>query len=79
MAEGLTGRDFRDRTDPPNLGILTTRVPVEDVQALALDVQAKGYAIHRPVTSLTLPPYGEVDMLALKAPNGARIEFFEQK
>ncbi len=79
MAEGLTGRDFRDRAEPPNLGILTTRVPVEDVGALARDVQAKGYPIHRPVTSLSLPPYGTVDMLALKAPNGARIEFFTQK
>ena len=79
MAEGLTGRDFRDRAEPPNLGILTMRVPVDDVDALAREVQAKGYGIHRPVTSLTLPPYGDVDMLALKAPNGARIEFFEQK
>ena len=79
MAEGLTGRDFRDRAEPPNLGILTMRVPVDDVDALARRVDSKEYPIHVPVTALTLPPYGTVKMMALKAPNGARIEFFEQQ
>lgn len=78
-AEGLTGRDFRDRAEPPNLGVLTTRVPVDDIEAMARDIIAKGYPIHAPVTALTLPPYGPVKMMALKAPNGARIEFFEQQ
>lgn len=79
MSEGLTGRDFRDRAQPPNLGIVTTRVPVDDVDALAKEVDAKGYPIHMPVTAMTLPPYGPVKMMALKAPNGARIEFFTQQ
>ena len=79
MSENLTGRDFRDRAEPPNLGIVTMRVPVDDVDALARDVEAKGYPIHQPVTELTLPPYGPVKMMALKAPNGARIELFEQQ
>ena len=79
MAEGLTGRDFSDRAEPPNLGVLTTRVPIADVEALARDVAAKGYPIHVPVTALTLPPYGPVKMMALKAPNGARIELFEKQ
>lgn len=77
--EGMTGVDFSDRTEPPNLGVLTMRVPVDDVDALAKQVEAKGYPIHVPVTSLTLPPYGPVKIMALKAPNGARIEFFEQQ
>lgn len=79
ISEGLTGRDFRDRAEPPNLGIVTMRVPVDDVDALERDVKSKDYPIHVPVTGLTLPPYGPVKMLALKAPNGARIEFFEQQ
>lgn len=79
QAEGLTGRDFSDRAEPPNLGIVTMRVPVDDVDGLAADVAAKGYPIHEPVTALTLPPYGPVKMMALKAPNGARVELFTQQ
>lgn len=77
--EGMTGVDFSDRAEPPNLGILTMRVPVYDVDALAARAKTKGYPIHTPITQLTLPPYGPVKMMALKAPNGARIEFFEQQ
>lgn len=78
-AEGLTGRDFSDRTDPPNLGVLTTRVPVDDIEGLARRIEQKGYPIHAPISALSLPPYGPVKLMALKAPNGARIEFFEQQ
>lgn len=78
-AEGLTGRDFSDRTDPPNLGVLTTRVPVDDIEGLARRIEEKGYPIHAPISALSLPPYGPVKLMALKAPNGARIEFFEQQ
>jgi catechol 2,3-dioxygenase-like lactoylglutathione lyase family enzyme len=78
-AEGLAGRDFRARAEPPNLGVLTTRIPVGDIEGLARRVEEKGYPIHAPITALSLPPYGPVKMMALKAPNGARIEFFEQK
>ena len=79
MSEGLKGRDFRGQAEPPNLGILTMRVPVKNVRALERDVRAKDYSVYRPVTALNLPPYGAVEIMALKAPNGARIEFFTQQ
>ena len=79
MSEGLTGRDFSARAEPPNLGIIAVRVPVSDIDALARDVENFGYPIHESVTNLELPPYGHVKMMALKAPNGSRIEFFEQQ
>jgi catechol 2,3-dioxygenase-like lactoylglutathione lyase family enzyme len=77
--EGMTGVDFSGRAEPPNLGILTMRVPVDDLDALAARVKVKRYPIHVPTMQLTMPPYGPVKMMALKAPNGARIEFFEQQ
>ncbi|MDG2242645.1 MAG: hypothetical protein P8L66_04025 [Rhodospirillaceae bacterium] len=77
--EGMTGVDFSARAEPPNLGILTMRVPVKDIDALAAQVKTKKYPIHVPATQLTLPPYGPVKIMALKAPNGARVEFFEQQ
>ncbi|MFL2770850.1 MAG: VOC family protein [Rhodospirillaceae bacterium] len=79
MSEGLTGRDFGDRAKPPNLGIVAVRVPVNDIDVLVDDVESHGYPIHVHVTDLDLPPYGRVKMMALKAPNGSRIEFFEQQ
>jgi len=79
MTEGLEGRDFSFRTEPPNLGILTVRVPAPDLPAFAEGLAAKGMPLHAPITTLNLPPYGPVSILALKAPNGARIEFFAQK
>lgn len=81
-AEGLTGRDFTDRAEPPNLGILTMRVPLanrKEMDEMIRLVEAKRYPIHVPLTDLDLPPYGPVKMMALKAPNGARIEFFTQQ
>ncbi len=78
-AEGLTGRDFSERSDPPNLGVLTTRVPVDDIEGMARRIEEAGYPIHAPVSAFSLPPYGPVKIMALKAPNGARIEFFEQR
>ena len=79
MTEGLEGRDFSFRAEPPNLGILTVRVPVADLRTFAKGVEAKGVRLHAPITTINLPPYGPVSILALKAPNGARIEFFANK
>jgi hypothetical protein len=76
---GLDGRDFSDRAVAPNLGILTLRVPVPDLAAFEAAFTAKGGAIAVPARSVDLPPYGKVRALAIKAPNGARIEFFAQE
>ena len=72
---GLDGYDFSDRAHAPNLGLLTLRVPVPDLQAFmadAEDVFAGGPG------QMTLAPFGKVTAVVLKAPNGARIEFFQQ-
>ncbi|MDX2143816.1 MAG: hypothetical protein SFV19_10710 [Rhodospirillaceae bacterium] len=76
---GIVGRDFADRAEAPNLGILTLRVPVADLSAFATDFAAKGGVIAVPARDLDLAPYGKVKALAAVTPNGARIEFFENK
>lgn len=76
---GLDGRDFSDRAEAPNLGILTVRVPVPDLAAFEKDFVAKGGVVAVPAQNVDLPPYGKTRMLAIKAPNGARIEFFAQE
>jgi hypothetical protein len=76
---GLDGRDFSARAEPPNLGNLTLRVPMPDLKAFAAAFVKKGGAVAVPARTVALPPYGKVDILAIKAPNGARIEFFAAK
>jgi hypothetical protein len=73
---GLEGRDFSARAVPPNLGLLALRVPVADLKVFADDFTARGGVIATPRRTLALAPYGKVDILAVTAANGARIEFF---
>ncbi|MBP02949.1 MAG: hypothetical protein CMM25_09085 [Rhodospirillaceae bacterium] len=75
--EGLEGQRFEPFSDFPNLGIVAVRIPVDDLSALERSVMKTGYPIHSNTVSLFMEPYGEVSVLVLKAPNGARIEFFE--
>ena len=76
---GLEGRDFSGLADPPNFGNLALRVPVANLASFAADFRRKGGTIAMPAHRIDLPPYGPVDMLAIKAPNGARIEFFAKR
>jgi catechol 2,3-dioxygenase-like lactoylglutathione lyase family enzyme len=76
--KGIVGRDFSERTEPPNLGNLVLRVPVGDLAAFEQEFVRKGGTVAAPRTTLELEPYGKVAILSVKAPNGARIEFFSQ-
>ena len=73
---GMTGKDFSPRAEAPNRGLLALRVPVADLDRFAADFQARGGEISTAPRTLNLEPYGRVNILAIKAPNGARIEFF---
>jgi catechol 2,3-dioxygenase-like lactoylglutathione lyase family enzyme len=76
--EGITGRDFSDRAHPPNLGILTYRIHVRDLDAYAAEITARGVVLHRPIVRAILAPYGAVKMMVVRAPSGAWLEFFQQ-
>lgn len=76
--EGVVGRDFSDRTHPPNLGILTYRIHVRGLEAYAATLAARGVVLLRPIMPVNLAPYGPVKMMVVKAPSGAWLEFFEQ-
>ncbi|MEM9055807.1 MAG: VOC family protein, partial [Pseudomonadota bacterium] len=72
-----TGRDFSDRARPPNLGVLMLRYPVPDVEALAVYFERSGVTLAAPVTTVQMAPYGAVKTVAVQAPDGAWLEFFE--
>ena len=73
---GMTGKDFAEQARAPNRGILALRVPVPDLDAFAAEFTERGGEISMPAVSLDLQPYGRVKILAIRAPNGARIDFF---
>jgi catechol 2,3-dioxygenase-like lactoylglutathione lyase family enzyme len=73
--DGFAGRDFAARAVAPNLGILTLRVPVADATAHATTLMARGVELFVPPTRVALLAQGEVDLCAVRTPDGAIIEF----
>ncbi|MFN4144333.1 MAG: VOC family protein [Runella sp.] len=76
--EGLTGKDFSENATPPNLGILTLRFPVKDIDTYAKQLCDRMVALEIQPTTMHLKPYGKVKLMALQAPDGAWLEFFEE-
>lgn len=74
---GALGLDLGADARPPNFGMAALRFPVRGIAALAAHAQAMGIAPAVPLTTVTLAPWGEVRLLALRAPGGAWLEFVE--
>ena len=74
---GLSGRNFATRTDPPNRGIISHLFPVTDIKALATHLHSSEVTIVNPPTLLTLPPNGNVQIMTVRGPGGARLDFFQ--
>ncbi len=75
--DGLTGADFSARAVPPNLGLLALRFPVDNIKALEMHLYAHGVDIASPTAAIRLPYYQSRQLLAVRAPGGAWLEFFE--
>ncbi|MEM9839258.1 MAG: hypothetical protein AAF830_08895 [Pseudomonadota bacterium] len=76
--DGLDGADYADRCQAPNLGWLSVTYPVDDAALAASTIEARGYPILRQ-TQERRAPFGRVAVTAIKAPDGAVIEFVEQR
>ena len=76
-----TGYDFSDRVRPPNIGIASARLPVNDIDALADRIVTSGVALAARRQIVDMAPYGKVKMLAVRTPGGGQqwTEFFEPK
>ena len=75
--EGATGADFSATAVPPNRGILMLRFPVADMDALLHRFQDRGIQPVAGPASLELQPYGRLRAVAVRAPEGAWLEFLE--
>ena len=76
--EDYTGRDFSDRAVPPNLGNLMLRFPVPSVDKLVNYFAGAGVELEYAPITTRMPPYGNVKTMAVRAPDGAWLEFFEK-
>ncbi len=75
--DGATGADFSARAVPPNLGVLMLRFPVADIEEFEAHVQSEGIEIVMSPRTVSLVPYGDVSLMAVRGPDGVWIEFFE--
>ena len=74
---GLEGRDYADRCVAPNLGILAVRFEVDDADAAASLIAARGGRVDIPPRTFEVAPYGVLRALDVTTPDGAIIQFYE--
>ena len=77
--EGAMGNDFSSHAVPPNLGILMLRFPVSGIEKYASTLKSKGVLFEKPLAEQRIRPYGMVKAFAVRTPDGAWLEFFEEK
>lgn len=75
---GLDGQDYANRCHAPNLGILAVRYPVPDATAASALLQQRGATLDVPLQTVTIAPYGELQLFSVKAPDGANVQFYSQ-
>lgn len=75
---GAQGKNVSELASPPNLGIVTLRFPVDNLSALSKHLQQNNVKIVSRAT-LDLPPYEQVDMLAIRTPDLTWIEFYQER
>jgi hypothetical protein len=74
-----TGYDFSARANPPNLGIMTVRIPMTNIVALRDKLMAAKANMAADLQIVRLAPYGTVRSLAVRSPGGSGLwlELFE--
>lgn len=74
---GTGGLDWSQTCSPPNFGMAALRFPVKGIVALSEHLTRCDCVIPMPTTTTVLVPHGEVRLLAVQTPDGARLEFYE--
>ncbi len=75
---GCQGKETRDKAKPPNTGVLSLSLEVDDLaQATDIIIQAGGEMIDGPA-SLSHAPFGAMSLSTFFGPDGEVIEFFQR-
>jgi catechol 2,3-dioxygenase-like lactoylglutathione lyase family enzyme len=75
--DGLVGADHSALAAAPNLGILALRFPVADLDAYRRRLAGHGVEPVNGPSKLVVEPYGEVEIMTIRAPEGAWLEFYQ--
>lgn len=73
--DGLDGHDFADRCHAPNLGWLSVTYPVDDLDEVLVRLDETGWPLDVPAYRTTRGTFGALDILSIRSPDGATIEF----
>lgn len=73
----LDGRDYAERCNAPNLGILAVRFPVADTKDALYAIAERGGRIQLFASGVEIAPYGKLRMFTVKTPDGANVQFYE--
>jgi len=77
--DGLKGFDYAERCQAPNLGWLSVTYPVDSVSETKATIRARGWAIEQDIYKTHRPSFGSFEIVSIKAPDGAMIEFAESR
>lgn len=75
----IQGKHFGDRCIAPNIGYLAARFPVIDLEAYAEDLARRHVKFYSDPSEFVVEPYGLVQSLSVRSPDGAILEFFKIK
>ena len=73
----IKGLDHSDKCQAPNLGLLSIKYPVEDINQTVKALKERGQESII-LNQVKLKPYGDIAILSLSSPDGAIVEFYEQ-
>ncbi|HZG46254.1 MAG TPA: VOC family protein [Allosphingosinicella sp.] len=76
---GFEGRDLSRHASPPNLGILSLRHPVSNLQAYRAQLRARGVVIAYEATAVRISGVGSADLIAVRDPDGNLTEFYQAR
>lgn len=75
---GVDGKDFSNKSSPPNRGLLMYRSKVKKIDEYQKHLEKLGVIIHQTLQTLVIEPYGPVTCFSIRSPNGVIWEFFEE-
>ena len=73
----LEGLDYSKSCDAPNLGLLSIKFPVKDIIRARKTILNRTPDLNLDIKSINIVPYGDIQIISLKTPDGANIEFYK--
>ena len=73
----LEGLDYSKSCDAPNLGLLSIKFPVKNIMESRKVILNRKPDLNLDIQSINIAPYGDIQIISLKTPDGANIEIYE--